>query len=76
MVTTIDSIPSHTFRSHTRGEIAAALSREEKAWHLDTCSAGEDDVLLGERESVVRDVLAHHEFTAWPGRWTLTRVTL
>lgn len=72
----IDSIPEAAFKSHTRDAIAHELARPGAGWvwHLDTGSAGSDDVLVGERSDVERDVLAHHEITTWPERWTLTRV--
>lgn len=75
-MTTLDRVRPHIFRSHTRNEVLAAIARGQQAWVLDTDARGADDVLLGTRDEVVADVLAHHGLDALPETWSLEEVTL
>ena len=61
------------FRSHTRREIAEAIAAGGQAWMLDTGTDGADDVLVGELNEVVSDLLDHLEIEALPEGWELTR---
>lgn len=58
-------------RSHAKAEIAAALLNREPVWALDTGNDGEDDILIGDYDEVVGDILAHFEMEALPDHWTL-----
>ena len=62
------------YRSHTETEITAALLRGEKVWALDTANQGDDDHIIGTYESVLSDVLNHHEMEELPEEWSLDRV--
>lgn len=73
---TIDHIHFSAFRSHPRRAIMLALRCGWRAWRLDTGNDGSDDVLLGERDEVVADLLAHHGLDSLPETWSLEEVTL
>ena len=62
------------YRSHTQAQVTAALLRGEEVWALDTASQGDDDHLIGTCESVIADVLHHHELMELPAEWSLDRV--
>ena len=62
------------YRSHTQAQVTAALLRGEEVWALDTANQGDDDHLIGTRESVIADVLHHHELMELPAEWSLDRV--
>jgi len=61
------------FRSHSRREVAEAIANGDQAWMLDTGSQGADDVLIGEFEEVLQDILDYFEVEALPEGWELTR---
>ena len=63
------------YRSHTQAQVTAALLRGEEVWALDTANQGDDDHLIGTYESVLTDVLHHHELESeLPAEWSLDRV--
>ena len=45
-----------------------------KLWKLDTGTLGDDDILAGEKDEVIRDILDYYEETEWPAEWSLTEV--
>jgi hypothetical protein len=63
--------------SHTADEIAAALLGGEEVWKFDAVAGvGSDDVLIGSREGVERDLLGYYERAAPARGWLLTRIDL
>lgn len=72
----IDVITDSSFKSHTRKAVAAYLARGFRAWRLDAASTRNDDVLFGERDAVIADILEHHELDEFPSGWSLDEVTL
>ena len=61
-------------KSHTDSEIERALKKGIPVWKLDTGTDGEDDVLIGEIESVRAEILGFHELEEMREDWTLERV--
>ena len=59
------------YRSHTPKAVADALTHGRQIWALDTCGAGEDDVLIGTETDCLADVLHHHGLDALPAGWSL-----
>ena len=61
-------------KSHTHEDILGAYRAGETVWALDTGNDGADDTLIGERDTVIADILSFHELDTWPDAWTLDRV--
>lgn len=59
------------YRSHMKAEVIEALKKGEKVWRLDTGTAGEDDVLIGNYDDALADVLSHHELAELPEGWEI-----
>ena len=62
------------YRSHAKKEIIEALKQGKKVFALDTGNSGEDDVLIGNYDDVLTDVLSHHELAELPIGWALTQL--
>jgi len=62
------------FRSHSRAEVAAALAEGKEAWMLDTGSQGDDDVLIGDKGEVTRDLLDYFDVPSLPEGWSLVHM--
>ena len=60
-----------SYKSHTEEECIEAFQKGEKVWDLDTGNDGEDDVLIGEGEQIIADILNYHELTELPPHWEL-----
>ena len=63
------------YKSHTKKDIIKAQKKGKKIWSLDTGNDGEDDMLIGEREDVIQDILYyHHDIESMPEHWELDLV--
>jgi len=49
------------YKSHTKKDLIEAQKKGEKLWSLDTGNDGEDDVLIGEKEDVIQEILYFHD---------------
>ena len=63
------------YRSHAKEEVIDALKQGKKAFALDTGNSGEDDVLIGNYDDVLTDVLSHHELAELPEGWELREIS-
>ena len=61
-------------KSYTRKQLKKLQRSGRKLWKLDTGTLGDDDILEGEKEEVIRDILDYYEETEWPAEWSLTEV--
>jgi hypothetical protein len=64
-------------QSFSINEVLASVAVGDQVFALDTCNAGEDDVLCGSsREDVVREIVVNSEFDDLPSGWTVYPVSL
>lgn len=61
-------------RSHSASTIRDALADGLPVWRLETGNDGEDDVLIGDYQDVVADILDHFDLDELPDHWFLERV--
>ena len=61
-------------KSYTKAQLKKFQKSGMKLWKLDTGTLGDDDILAGEKEEVIRDILDYYEETEWPAEWSLTEV--
>jgi hypothetical protein len=61
-------------RSHSASTILDALADGLPVWMLDTGNDGEDDVLIGDYQDVVADILDHFDLDELPDHWSLERL--
>lgn len=57
------------YKSHSKDQIREAFLRGLPIALLDTSSAGGDDVLIGDADECMDDVLAHHGLEDFPTGW-------
>ena len=61
-------------KSYTRKQLKKLQRSGRKLWKLETGTLGDDDILEGEKEEVIQDVLNYYEESKWPAEWSLTEV--
>lgn len=61
-------------KSHTREQIIDTLERNIPVYELDTADHGEDDVLIGDFQECLRDVLYYFGLECLPEDWNLRRI--
>lgn len=61
-------------KSHTKEEIQKALKEKKEVWKLDTGNDGEDDILIGNYDDVLFDILSYHDLDVLPDYWSLEKV--
>jgi hypothetical protein len=64
------------FKSHTPATLLSAAATGQKIWELDSDTDGEDDVLIGEKDEVIRDIWGHFDFDTIPEHWNLREVAV
>ena len=60
-----------SLKSHSIEEILEAYERGEKVYSLDSGNSGEDDILIGEKNEIIRNLCDYHEFDELPEHWAL-----
>ena len=61
-------------KSYTLAQLKKFQKSGMKLWKLETGTLGDDDILAGEKEEVIQDVLNYYEETEWPAEWSLVEV--
>ena len=61
-------------KSYTKAQLKRLQRSGRKLWKLETGTLGDDDILEGEKEEVIRDILDYYEETEWPAEWSLVEV--
>lgn len=62
------------FISHTMYQIADALCGGVDVWYLSTGDSNKDDILIGNHDKCLEDVLVDIKRDTLPADWLLTRV--